>query len=108
MDDRKFPGKELEELLQEIGWKMEELIRKSAESSEDIRADIEKKIQELQSEKFILTDELLQAKDVIEKKFQDQMADLSPRIEESKRLISEGFIQLAEGLKVLFRDSKRN
>ena len=63
MTVKKSTTQELEEVLQEIGQKIEELVKKGAEAGGEIKEEIEQKIRDLKENKTTLEAELKKAKD---------------------------------------------
>ena len=108
MSERKTTTQDLEEILQEIGLKIEELLKKGTEAGAGLKDELEKKVIELKENKTSLEAELQKAKKIMEREYQDQLDRLEPRFEESKGLVKEGLEQLFDGIKVLFGRNKSN
>lgn len=106
MSDKKTSTQELEEILQELGLKIEELLKKGAEAGAELKDELKKKLSDLKENKTTLEAELQQAKEILEREYLEQKERLEPRLEESKGLFKEGLGQLIEGVKVLFGKSK--
>ena len=62
MSEKKTTTQEIEDVLREIGDKIEELIQKGAEAGAEVKDDIEQKIADLKSKKTTLEEELQKAK----------------------------------------------
>jgi hypothetical protein len=108
MSERKNTTQELEEVLQEVGLKIEELLKKGAEAGAELKTEIEKKVMDLRESKTSIEEELRKAKEILEKEYQDRKDHLEPRFEESKVLMKGGLNQIIEGIKILFGKNTPN
>jgi predicted nuclease with TOPRIM domain len=102
MKNKKSTTQDIEDVLQEIGNKIEALIQKGAEAGADVREEIEQKIKDLKDNKTSLEEELRKGKEMLEREFQEKKEELEPRIQESKGFMKEGFKQIFLGIKALF------
>lgn len=103
MKDQKSTVKDIENVLQEIGVKIEELIAKGAEAGSSAKDEIEKKITELKENKTTLEEELKKGKDLLEREFKQRKENLDPKLEESKGHLREGLKQIGLALRALFQ-----
>ncbi len=94
--------KEIEATLQEIGNKIEELVKKGASVGQDMKEEIEKKIRDLKENKTTLEDELRKAKKVLEQEYQEKKKEYEPKLKESKGFLLEAFKQLGFAFEALF------
>jgi Sec-independent protein translocase protein TatA len=83
----------VEELLREIGGKIDDLIMEAKRSKDDIRDEIEEKIQELKQKKKSLEDDFQEYKN--QEKWQEAKSHLSNALHEL-RLAVETVIQRAK------------
>lgn len=102
MENNKSTTQEIEEVLQEIGSKIEELIRKGTEASADVKDEIEKKIKELKENKTSLEEELQKGKALLEREFNQKREEFEPKLEESNGFAKEGLRQFGLALKAIF------
>ena len=72
MSEKKTTTQEIEDVLREIGEKIEELIQKGAEAGAEVKEEIEQKIADLKSKKTSLEEELQKAKALVEKEFEEK------------------------------------
>ncbi|NVJ86715.1 MAG: hypothetical protein HWE15_10450 [Algoriphagus sp.] len=102
MEKDKKGIQEIEQTLQEIGHKIEELIQKGADASADVKVEIEKKIAALKENKTTLEEELRKGKALLEKEFNEKREEYEPRLKESKGFLKEGFRQIGLAFQALF------
>lgn len=102
MENNKSTTQEIEEVLLEIGGKIEELIRKGAEAGADVKEEIEKKIKDLKENKTSLEEELQKGKELLEREFKEKRDQFEPKLEESKGFAKEGLRQFGLALKAIF------
>lgn len=102
MENNKSTTQEIEEVLQEIGVKIEELIRKGADASAEVKDEIEQKIKDLKENKTTLEEELRKGKELLEREFNQKKEELEPKLEESKGFAKEGLRQFGLALKAIF------
>lgn len=102
MKDQKSTVSDIEDVLQEIGDKIEELISKGAEAGQEAKVEVEKKISELKENKTTLEKELKKGKDLLAKEFKERKEEFDPRLEESKGHLMEGIKQIGLALRALF------
>ncbi|MFC3416803.1 hypothetical protein [Algoriphagus hitonicola] len=110
MEKDKKGIKEIEATLQEVGQKIEELIAKGAEAGADVKEEIEKKIDELRSNKTTLEAELKKGKELLQKEFEEKKEEFKnkkkefePKLKESKGFFKEGLRQIGMAFKALFK-----
>lgn len=106
MEKKKTTTEEIEEVLQEIGKKIEELVEKGKEAGVDVKEEIEKKIKDLKENKTSLEEELKKAKELLKKEYEEKKEEIEPRLKESKGFVLEGLRQLGLAFKSLFGKSK--
>lgn len=102
MADKNSSIKDIEKVLQEIGDKIEDLVKKGADAGAEVKEDIEKKIKDLKENKTTLEAELKKGKDLLEKEFKERKEEFEPKIKESKGFLKEAFNQLGLAFKALF------
>jgi hypothetical protein len=102
MKDQRSGISDIENTLQEVGRKIEELIAKGAEAGGEVKEEIEKKIAELRENKTTLEEELKKGKEMLEREFKEKREEYEPRFKESKGFFLEGFRQLGLAFKSLF------
>ncbi|PZX52613.1 hypothetical protein [Algoriphagus chordae] len=102
MEEKKSTTQDIEKVLQEIGDKIEELVKKGADAGMDAKEDIEKKIKDLKENKTTLEAEFKKGKDILEREFKERSEDFKPKLEESKGLFKEGLKQIGLAFKALF------
>lgn len=102
MENNKSTTQEIEEVLQEIGVKIEELIRKGADASAEVKDEIDQKIKDLKENKTTLEEELRKGKELLEREFKQKKEELEPKLEESKGFAKEGLRQFGLALKAIF------
>jgi len=93
---------EVENLLQEIGHKIEELITKGAELGGEAKVEVEKKVEELKSDKASLEKEFAKRRKDFEERYQSRKETISPMLERSKEHFKAGLKELSEAIKNLF------
>jgi len=98
MSEKKTGFEEVESLLQDIGTKIEQLIEKGANATDEAKDEIEKKIKDLKEKKTTLEDEFKKGKEKVEKLYKEEV---EPNFQESKEHFKESFRQLLEGIKTL-------
>lgn len=92
---------ELEKTLQEIGDKIELLIKQGADAGADVKEDIEEKIKDLKNNKTTLEAELKKGKDLVMREYRERSQDFKPKLEESKGLLKDGLRQIGLAIKTL-------
>lgn len=92
-------SKEIEEVLIEIGEKIEQLIKHASDIGEDAKEEIQKKIDDLQLNKTWLEKEFRRGKRLVEREIKEKKEELQPRLQESKFFLKEGIRQLSLALK---------
>lgn len=102
MEEQKSTAKDIENVLKEIGEKIEELVKKGAEAGKEAKGDIEKKIQDLKDNKTTLEEEFRKGKEILEREFQAKKEEFEPKYQESKGFFKEGLRQLGLAFKTLF------
>ncbi|WP_186757675.1 hypothetical protein [Echinicola salinicaeni] len=93
---------EVENLLQEIGHKIEELITKGAEVSGEAKVEVEKKVKELKKDKASLEKEFNNRRQELEEKYASQKKTIQPMLEKSKEHFKAGLKELSTAIKTLF------
>lgn len=93
---------DIEKTLQEIGDKIEVLIKQGADAGSDVKEDIEAKIKDLKSNKTTLEAELRKGKDLLKREYEERTKDFKPKLEESKVLLKEGLKQIGQAVLTLF------
>lgn len=102
MEEKKSTAQDIENVLREIGEKLEELVKKGAEAGLEAKEEIEKKIQDLKENKTTLEEEFRKGKDILEREFQEKKTEFEPKYQESKGFFKEGLRQLGLAFKTLF------
>ncbi len=102
MEERKSTAQDIENMLKEIGEKLEELVKRGAEAGMEAKEEIEKKIQDLKDNKTTLEDEFRKGKDILEREFQEKKDEFDPKFQESKSFFKEGLRQLGLAFRTLF------
>jgi ElaB/YqjD/DUF883 family membrane-anchored ribosome-binding protein len=106
MEEKKSTTQDIEKVLNEIGDKIEELVKKGAEAGSDAKDEIEKKINDLKENKTTLEAEFKKGKEILEREFKERTDDFKPKLEESKGLFKEGLKQIGLAFKALFANKK--
>lgn len=102
MEKNKSTAGDIENLLREIGDKIEELVKKGADAGMEAKEEIEKKIQDLKDNKTTLEEEFRKGKEILEREFQEKKEEFEPKFQESKGFFKEGLRQLGLAFKTLF------
>ncbi|MCH7413303.1 hypothetical protein MM213_07405 [Belliella sp. R4-6] len=103
MTAKKNSFEEVENILQDIGSKIEQLIEKAAEVSGDAKVEIEKKIKELKDKETTISQEFQKGREKAEKLYQEKKSEMEPNLKKSKRHFINAFKQLGEAFNTLFR-----
>lgn len=94
---------DIETILQDIGSKIEVLIKKGAEASVELRDDIEEKIQQLKREKDSLEKDFEEKKSHFEDKYKGKKEEMEPKFQESMKHVKEAFQSLANAINALMK-----
>ena len=108
MAKKKSTTQDIEQVLKEIGDKIEELVKKGAEAGSDAKDEIEKKIKELKEDKTSLEAEFKKGKEILEREIKERSDNFKPKLEESKGFFIDGLKQIALAFKALFGKKKYN
>ncbi|WP_200975780.1 hypothetical protein [Echinicola sp. 20G] len=106
MTTKKSSFEEVENLLQEIGHKIEELIAKGAEAGGEAKVEVEKKVKELRKDKESLEKEFTKRRKDFEEKYQSRKESISPMLEKSKEHFKAGLKELSDAIKTLFNNNQ--
>jgi|GEM_PF-1714000 len=93
---------EVEKLLKDIGYKIDELIEKGKKVSGEAGDEIDKKIEELKAKKWDLETDFEDMKRKVEQRFQHERTHMDPKLKKSGEHFKEAFSQLNEAIKALF------
>lgn len=79
MEENKSTARDIENVLREIGEKIEELVKKGTEAGMEAKEDIEKKIQDLKDNKTTLEEEFRKGKEMLEREYQEKKEEFEPK-----------------------------
>lgn len=102
MEENKSTAREIENVLREIGEKIEELVRKGADAGMEAKDEIEKKIQDFKDNKTTLEEEFKKIKEILEHEYREKKEEFEPKFQESKGFFKESLRQLGLAFKTLF------
>lgn len=106
MTAKKNSFEEVENILQDIGTKIEQLIEKAAGVSGEAKEEIEKKIKELKDKETTIASEFKKGKVKVEKIYQEKKTEVEPNLIKSSKHFKNAFKQLGEAFSVLFKGEK--
>lgn len=93
---------EVDNLLKDLGTKIDALIEKGKKVSGEAGDEIDKKINEFKANKEDIENQFRERKTEFEQRYHQKRNSLDPRLKQSSQHFKEAFFQLNEAIKVLF------